>query len=247
MEIWKEIVVDSNNTKYEISNFGNVRNIETGKLICGHTDKNGYVRINIYYHGKRYTKSIHRLVAKAFIPNPNDLPQVDHIDGNKSNNNLSNLRWVTASENIRAAFSNGLKTQYGENNPANKYSEKEIINASLLLQSGNYTCREVSDITGLTFETIGHISRKERWKNVTENFDFSRIKREYTDHSEITTSVDRAIVSGKSRKEIIKTLIDYGLTRNRATNLYKRRRESVASGKSLVNYTVYIDEGIEIF
>lgn len=241
-EIWKQIFIDGVETKYEVSNIGNVRNSRTGNFIKGNISRDGYVKLNLYCGDNRYTKLVHRLVAEVFIPNPNNLPQVDHKDGNKTNNHVSNLRWVTASENIKAAFKMGLKTQYGESNPANKYSEETIIRTCELLQSGNYTCKEVADITGVDSEMVGHISRKERWKNITEKYDFSNIKRKNADHSKITASVDIAIKSGKSRKDIVETLIAHGLTKNQSTNLYKRRKESVMSGKSLVEYTGDIDD-----
>lgn len=59
-----------------------------------------YLKINLSVNGKRITKTVHRLIAETFIPNPQNKPQVNHIDGNKSNNNVKNLEWVTGSENL---------------------------------------------------------------------------------------------------------------------------------------------------
>lgn len=94
IEIWKDIVEFDG--KYQISNFGNVRNIKNINYNLKLEVSNcGYLRINI----QRKHYSIHRLVAEAFIPNPNNLPQVNHIDGNKQNNHVDNLEWCTNSEN----------------------------------------------------------------------------------------------------------------------------------------------------
>ena len=79
---------------YSVSNFGNVKNDETGKFLKQYNDK-GYKLISIN-NKKTWT---HRLVAMAFIPNPNNKPYVDHIDNNRANNNINNLRWATPSEN----------------------------------------------------------------------------------------------------------------------------------------------------
>jgi hypothetical protein len=89
MEIWKKINNDIDN--YEISSFGNVRNCKTKRILKINNKKNGYSNISL--NGKTYT--IHRLVAFAFIDNPNNKPTVNHIDKNKHNNKLDNLEWAT--------------------------------------------------------------------------------------------------------------------------------------------------------
>lgn len=96
-EEWKPI----RGLHYEISSLGNIRNSESHKPIS-QFDKNGagYIRVNLFSNGKKKRCFIHRLVAEAFIPNPENKPQVNHKDGNKQNNNLENLEWVNASENM---------------------------------------------------------------------------------------------------------------------------------------------------
>lgn len=94
-EIWKEI--EGFDGQYIVSNKGNVKNKKTNRLLGGGYNQHGYRYVIL--KGKHYT--VHRLTALAFIPNPNKLPQVDHIDENKRNNYVSNLRWVSKSENIR--------------------------------------------------------------------------------------------------------------------------------------------------
>lgn len=94
-EIWRDIVGFEG--EYEVSSKGRVRNLKTGRILGGGYDSSGYRFVNL--KGKQI--SVHRLTALTFIPNPHSLPQVDHLDEVKTNNNVSNLRWVSASENQR--------------------------------------------------------------------------------------------------------------------------------------------------
>lgn len=94
-EQWK--IIDGFNGKYAVSNKGNVKNIKTGRIFAERYDGVGYRAVTI--NGKNY--NIHRLVALAFIPNPDNLPHINHLDEDKTNNNVSNLAWCTVSENVR--------------------------------------------------------------------------------------------------------------------------------------------------
>lgn len=110
MEEWREVPSNSN---YLVSNTGRIRRIgsETDHSV---SDKKGYLTVDLYENSKRKTKRVHRLVAEAFIPNPYDKPEINHIDGDKHNNTMSNLEWVTKKENCRHAWNNGLVTpSYG--------------------------------------------------------------------------------------------------------------------------------------
>ncbi len=98
-EIWR--AVEGYEGLYEVSNLGNVRNIKKGKIMSQWKCKCGYWFVGLNRNGKQKFYKVHRLVAEAFIPNPNNKPQVDHINGDKNENYEWNLRWATASENVR--------------------------------------------------------------------------------------------------------------------------------------------------
>lgn len=120
-EIWKDI--KGYKGLYQVSNFGQIRSLDRydssnhklkGKIMKLNNDGRGYLNINLYNNGKQKKFLVHRLVAEAFIPNPNNLPEVNHKDENKTNNRVDNLEWVDRKTNCN----------YGTRNK--KISEKTI-------------------------------------------------------------------------------------------------------------------------
>lgn len=93
---------------YLIFPTGKVYSLKRNKYLSLGITHKGYYQVGLYKSGNRYFKLVARLVAMAFIPNPNNKPQINHKDGNKLNNNVSNLEWLTCSENHLHAFANGL-------------------------------------------------------------------------------------------------------------------------------------------
>ena len=117
MENWQEINANPN---YIVSDAGRCRrkgsdNDHSMRM------KKGYLVTDLYEHGKRKTERVHRLVAEAFVPNPDGKPEVNHKDGNRLNNRADNLEWCTKKENCRHAWDNGLakpsRSMLGRKNP----------------------------------------------------------------------------------------------------------------------------------
>ena len=104
--------------EYSIHKTGLILSMLTDQLVKTSVDSKGYLTVNLYKDGKRKTKRVHILVAETFIPNPDNLPVVNHIDGNKQNPHVSNLEWTSYSENTLHAHRTGLIT---------KTSDKAVI------------------------------------------------------------------------------------------------------------------------
>ncbi|MBL7692606.1 MAG: NUMOD4 motif-containing HNH endonuclease [Flavipsychrobacter sp.] len=115
---------------YEVSDTGLVRSVDRyvdlpgekrrrirGKQLSPKRSKDGYLFVSLSKDGVAKTHYIHRLVATAYIPNPNGLPEVNHLDGIKTNNAVINLDWCTHRDNVRHAYANGLNLNVGENHP----------------------------------------------------------------------------------------------------------------------------------
>lgn len=109
-----EIWVDIKDLPYQVSNIGNVRRHPDSKYNQGkpyvkpYINNKGYLCINLYKNSKVHRFQIHRLIAIYFIPNPQGLNEVNHIDGNPLNNAISNLEWCTHSQNLKHAWATGL-------------------------------------------------------------------------------------------------------------------------------------------
>ena len=126
MDKWVNV---TDNPNYLVSETGRIRRYgsDSDKAVRKH---DGYFVVDLYQDGRRSTKRVNRLVAEAFIPNPDDKPEVNHKDGNKLNNNVSNLEWTTKKENCEHAWRTGLvhpsRSMLGRRNPNSGRKPKRI-------------------------------------------------------------------------------------------------------------------------
>lgn len=130
-------------------------------------DKYGYERVNIRNNGKRTNYFIHRLLAIAFIPNPENKPIINHINGNRADNRLENLEWVTYAENVQDGFKRGRmgKSPKGEKSPHHILKAKDIPTIRKMLNQGK-TCRYIGDLFGVSISTIYSIKSRKNWNHV---------------------------------------------------------------------------------
>ena len=110
-EQWKPI--QEFNGEYEVSNLGRVRSMKryygvVGRIMPQTIQRKGYYAVTFWMNNKAYCRKVHRLVIEAFTPNPDSLPCINHIDGNKLNNHVSNLEWCTYQANMQHAVHTGL-------------------------------------------------------------------------------------------------------------------------------------------
>lgn len=160
---------------YEVSNFGNVRSIDRvsgarrglikGQLLKSHIDLRGYLKVRLYKDSKYTPKSVHRLVARAFISNPDSLSQINHIDGDKLNNYADNLEWTDNSGNQLHAYRNNLQpSRQGIGNGRVKLTDSKVTEFKLLYNSGKST-REAAVLLGINLYIARQIVSNRIWKS----------------------------------------------------------------------------------
>jgi hypothetical protein len=141
---------------YTITSDGEIFNNKTNRKLHPCPNEKGYYLVNI--HGK--SKRLHRLVAQLFVPNPENKPQVNHIDGDKSNNSASNLEWVTNQENRYHAVKTGLHI-HGERCPWSKLSKEDV---KFIREHTELSQRQLSKIFHVCQPHISDIRNNVNWK-----------------------------------------------------------------------------------
>jgi hypothetical protein len=153
---------------YQVSNHGKVRNKNTGKILKPYLTR-GYLRVSLYNESGRRCKLVHRLVAEAFLPNPQNKSDVNHLNGCKTDANVCNLEWVSASENMSHAHSNGLRplvNTQGEKNGFSKLTEFQVIQIKHLLADGKVTQKTIASQFNVSKHTIKDIKLGRRWRHL---------------------------------------------------------------------------------
>ena len=162
VEVWKPVV--GYEGLYEVSDQGRVKGPKG--FVKPKIGRNGYARTELWRKGDRHRPSIHRLVAQTFIPNPHGKPQVNHLDGDKLNNSVSNLEWCTARENALHAVA--LHARHGERATGAKLSEREAIAILVMLDKG-VPGKWLADLFGITNAQISHLRLDRQWRRLKRN------------------------------------------------------------------------------
>jgi len=169
-EIWEDIV--GYEDYYQISNLGRVKSLAR-KDAAGHNlqerflkgcfDKKGYLRVNLWRKGQKKGVLVHRLVAEAFIFNPDKKPCINHKDGIKSYNESYNLEWCTYAENNNHAHILGLRDDKGEANNMSKLHGKEVTQ----IRHSNQRNKKLAEMFSVSQSTISLIKNNKTWRCVS--------------------------------------------------------------------------------
>lgn len=150
-----------NHPNYSIDEYGNIFNTKRNKRLKWYLNLKGYYEVVLNY--KHYP--VHRLVALNFIPNPYNLPQVNHMDGIKTNNHISNLEWISCKNNIIHAVNNNLINQSGDKNNHSKLTIEDVIKIRQLISSGIMQ-KDVAKMYNMSTSGIHSLYHKTTWKDV---------------------------------------------------------------------------------
>jgi len=150
---------------YLISDRGRVYSEKNKKFLKPRKHRCGYFQITLCKNGIKKSHTIHRLVSIAFIPNPENKPTVNHIDGCKANNHVSNLDWNTHSENSQHGFDNGLM-QKGSEHVNSKLNEDQVLEIRRIFATGDYSQRGLAKMFDITQPLICFIVNRKIWKHI---------------------------------------------------------------------------------
>ena len=209
LDNFKEINYKNISEDYLISEYGYIYSLKTNKFLKSKLDKDGYKEISLQLNNcKRSSCRIATLVMVTFgcYP-PDDMldATIDHIDGDKLNNHISNLRWLERGENssIRNIKPNG------EINGSHVLNEKQVIEICKLIIKNEMTLKQIGDIYGVEKSTINNIKRGKTWRYLTKEYNFKINKQLNKKDSEI-------------QRENIKNLLMYGIEPKDIINFYPK-------------------------
>ena len=139
-----------------------IRNVK-GKILSPARCK--YLQVHLSINNKHYMRYVHRLVALCWIPNLDKFPEVDHINGDRYDNSIDNLRWVMHNTNIQASYNN-LQHKHGEVSCKAKLSENQMFEIRNIYERKKLSQQKIGELYGISQTQVGHIVRGVRWKRV---------------------------------------------------------------------------------
>lgn len=210
--------------KYTIDEHGVVIGKRNKKPLKVRISRGGYPAVNLcIVTGKSTTRYIHRLLAETFIPNPDNKPQVNHIDGNKLNHSLNNLEWVTCSDNIQHAYDEGLHIKAKSvQSPNTVLCESDIHSICKKLLDG-WRIKDIAKSHGVSYSVVKNIKRKTCFKDIVCDYDFDKLKRYNRISVETVLWVAKKLEEGFMPKEIVDISYNQNLNLQKVKDILKRR------------------------
>ena len=237
---WKKIII--NNIICYISNTGIVLD-ENKEVIKEYENSSKYKTVWIRSKNNKqrnYPRLVHRLVAEAFIPNPENKPQVNHIKHNTNLNWVGNLEWVTPKENIRASIKDGNQI-VGMKHKNSKFTDEQIHQVCKLLEDPNNNIFEIAQKTGVSIKTINHIRFDNGWPHISKLYNIIKDKRPNgPKYSLISKKIIELLKKKKTNSEIYIELDKLGLSQNISKKSISDRIYNIKH--SLVERSTTIDQ-----
>jgi hypothetical protein len=207
--MWKQLIFNGMETNYEVSTEGHIRN-KYNKNVLSEALAKGYLRVCVHLpdgtgKNKQMSYPVHRMVAYVFLPNDDPVykTQVDHLNGNKLDNRVYNLEWVTPKENVIRAHKNGLcHVRYGENHPNNVYTEEQVRKVCELLEENKLTLEEIGKRCGMPRKIVQKIKGGTLWVHVSKDYKIPATK-ELRDFSMYHQFILEMLKKGMSYKDIM--------------------------------------------
>ena len=222
--MWKRVFVDKYGyLNYEVNEYGDVRNINTKRMcVKDYEGTTGYIKVRLVINttiGKYKYFTVHRLVAQAFKPvRFKDQIFVNHIDGNKQNNHIDNLEWVTPRYNTIHAVKLGLRQD-----TYRKYDDDTIRKVCEDLSKGKNSLRQIAFFHKVDPTVVFQIYKRTIWKHISKDYEFADYSKNLLDN--YYNDIDKMLLAGKSTLEISKNNFT-DLPYNQFQNLiFNRKRE----------------------
>lgn len=184
---------------------------------------NGYKRVSLVTNsGKRKDFAVHRIVGEVFIPNPEDKPFINHINGVKDDNRVENLEWCTPKENSQHAVKAGLMLRL-ENHPRTSLTKEKVVEIYKRLLQGETSIR-LSEEYNLTPSCVADISKRRSWKEYTRDLpDIGSLAVRSRISDENVHKICQGLVNKMTAKDIIKSLGDTNITVHQIYDIKRRR------------------------
>lgn len=226
--IWETIYINGEPTEYIINRLGEVVNTDTDHYMAQNKNEFGYLRTKIRFNGKSYDFKVHRLVAETFIQNPDNKPEVNHIDADKTHNWYKNLEWVTSKENKQHAIKHGLydnasfHTRGTERSTAT-HTEEQAHTVCKLASQGK-TPKEITKLANVEITFVNSILYSGRWPHIYSQYDIPQSRKfKHNPLFEYKQQIDEMIMNGET--DVDKILLNLGLAINKQRRQYVMERK----------------------